>query len=99
MCEFKIVRKNDGSQLGEEVVVVRYSENYELLFSDILGVNLSLESALIMDVNTLNQTLKVVEHPIIRDFLSLINNLADNSATRDQVDQLQKKLDQLKSEL
>ncbi|MHA1147152.1 MAG: hypothetical protein ACTSR8_02795 [Promethearchaeota archaeon] len=99
MCEFRIVRKNDGVQLGEEVVVAAYSENYELIFNDILGPNLSLESALIIDVNTLNQTLKVVEHPIIKDFLRLISNLVGHSATKDQVAHIQKQLDSLKAEL
>ena len=99
MCEFKIVRKNDGSQLGEEVVVAGYGENYELLFSDILGVSLSSESALITEVNTLNQTLSVVEHPILKEFVGLAKSLASKTATSDQIDRIQQQLESLKSEL
>ncbi len=55
MCEFKIIKQNDGSQIFEDVVVLNYTDNNELLFKDILGMGESLESDLIMSVNTLNQ--------------------------------------------
>ncbi|MHA1292749.1 MAG: hypothetical protein ACTSQJ_08800 [Promethearchaeota archaeon] len=85
MCEFKIVRKNDNSQVGEEIVVIGYSENNELIFSDILGESFSLNSALILNVNTLNQTLTVVEHPLIKDFLSLINKITNKTLKIDDI--------------
>ena len=99
MCEFKIVRKNDGTQIGEEVVVVGYSENNELLFSDIMSINLTLDSAVITNVNTLNQTLEIVEHPLIKDFVALIRGLGKKSATKEQVEVFQKKLETIKNEI
>jgi predicted RNA-binding protein len=75
MCEFKIIKQNDGSQILEDILVISYSENNELLFKDVLGMGESLESALIREVNTLNQKCIVVEHPIIKQFLSLLDKI------------------------
>ena len=96
MCEFKIIKKNDGSQIGEDIVIVSYSEDNELLFKDILGVGLTLESALVLDVNTLNQTLTILEHPIIKDFINLMNNLTGNKDKIQEIENFQAKLEDLK---
>ena len=69
MCEFKIIKQNDGSQILEDIVILTYTENNELLFKDVLGIGELLKSALIVDVNTLNQTCVVVEHPLIKEFI------------------------------
>ena len=76
MCEFKIIKQNDGSQILEDILVISYSENNELLFKDVLGMGESLESALIREVNTLNQKCIIVEHPIIKQFLSLLDKIS-----------------------
>lgn len=99
MCEFKIIRKVDGSQMTEDIVIANYAENYELVLKDILGMPEQLKSALIWDVNTLNQTLVVIEHPLIKDFLVLINDLNDNKATEESIDNLINQLEELKKSL
>ena len=68
MCEFKIIKNNDGSQILEDIVVISYTNDNELLFKDVLGMGERLESALILSVNTLNQSCEVVEHPLVNDF-------------------------------
>ena len=50
MCEFKIIKKNDGSQILEDIVILSYTEDSELLFKDVIGMGEILESALILDV-------------------------------------------------
>ncbi|MFW9952754.1 MAG: hypothetical protein ACFFKA_21750 [Candidatus Thorarchaeota archaeon] len=55
MCEFKIIKKNTGSQILEDIVILSYTEDNELLFRDVIGMGETLNSALIVDVNTLNQ--------------------------------------------
>jgi hypothetical protein len=95
MCEFKIIKKNDGSQILDEIVILSYSENNELLFKDILGMGEKLDSALIMDVNTLNQTCTIFEHPIIKDFLNLIKSLNNRVIKKSEINELKKKLDHL----
>ena len=99
MCEFKVVKKNDGSQIGEDIMILSYSENNELVLKDILGMGQKIDSALILDVNTLNQTTTVVEHPLIKDFLVLINDLTDNKSTKAKIETFQKKLDDIKESL
>ena len=99
MCEFKIIKKNDGSQIGEDITILSYTEKYELLLKDILGAGEVLDSALIFDVNTLNQTTTVVEHPLIKDFLKLIIKINDNTISKMDIENFQTKLSEIKQSL
>lgn len=97
MCEFKIIKQNDGLQILEDIVVLNYTDNNELLFKDILGMGESLESALIMSVNTLNQQCIVLEHPIIKDFLKLLKKINTNKLTNSDIEEFNNELTKLKS--
>ena len=99
MCEFKIIKKNDGSQIGEDIVILSYTEDNELLFKDILGMGINLDSALIYDVNTLNQTTTIIEHPIIKDFIKLIKSGVENKISKAEIEKLQEKLEEIKNTL
>jgi hypothetical protein len=97
MCEFKIIKQNDGLQILEDIVVLTYTDNNELLFKDILGMGESLESALIMSVNTLNQKCEVLEHPIIKDFMKLLKKISTNELTNFDIEEFSNELIKLKS--
>jgi hypothetical protein len=97
MCEFKIIKQNDGSQILEDIVVLTYTDNNELLFKDILGMGEYLESALIMSVNTLNQQCIVLEHPIIKDFMKLLKKINTNELTNSDIEEFSNELVKLKS--
>jgi predicted RNA-binding protein len=99
MCEFKIIRKNDGSQIMEDIVIVNYTEENEIVFKDVLGMAEILKSALILDVNTLNQTLTVIEHPLVKDIIGLLKNLADKNITKEKIDNIIDQLSKLKKSL
>lgn len=99
MCEFKIIKKNDGSQIGEDITILSYTDKQELMLKDILGTGEKLDSALILDVNTLNQTTIVIEHPLIKDFLKVINKINDNTIIKSDIENLQIKLNDLKTSL
>ena len=99
MCEFKIIKKNDGSQIGEDITILGYTENYDLLFRDILGAGEKLDSALILEVNTLNQTTTIIEHPLVKDFLKIIINIDANQIKKTQIDEFQKRLNEIKKSL
>ncbi|MFX1320841.1 MAG: hypothetical protein ACFFAQ_04265 [Promethearchaeota archaeon] len=99
MCEFKIIKQNDGSQILEDIVVLSYTENNELLFKDILGIGEVIDSGLILDVNTLNQTCIVLEHPLVKDFINLIKKFNDNSLNKADIEKFQKNLEELKETL
>ncbi len=99
MCEFKIIRKSDGSQIMEDIVIVNYTEENEIIFKDILGMAEILKSALILEVNTLNQTLVVMEHPIIKNFISLMTNLNDKNMTKENIETIVTQLTKLKNSL
>ncbi|MFX0080723.1 MAG: hypothetical protein ACFE94_03125 [Candidatus Hodarchaeota archaeon] len=99
MCEFKIIRKNDNSQILEDVVILSYNENNELILKDVIGMGETLESAVILSVNTINQKCVVLENPLIKDFISLINNLSENKSSKLEIDVIISKLEKIKSEL
>ena len=96
MCEFKIIKKNDGSQIGEDITILGNTENIDLLYRDILGAGEKLDSALILEVNTLNQTTTIIEHPLIKDFIKIITS---NQIEKTQIDEFQKRLNEIKKSL
>ena len=93
MCEFKIIRKKDGSQILEDIVMLSYNEKSELILKDVIGMGEILESALILNVNTMNQKCIILENPLIKDFLRLINNLSESKSSKSEI------LETIKSEL
>ena len=99
MCEFKIIKKNDGSQILEDVVILSYTEDFELLFKDVMGMGEVLKSALIVDVNTLNQTCVVLEHPLVRDFIGIVEKLNNKTISKSEIENFEKLLDELKKNL
>jgi len=99
MCEFKIIRKNDNSQILEDIVILSYNENNNLVLKDVIGMGKTLESALILNVNTMNQKCIILENPLIKDFISLINNLSENKSSKSEIDEIINKLETIKSEL
>ncbi len=99
MCEFKIIKKNDGSQILEDVVILSYTEDNELLFKDVMGMGEVLKSALIVDVNTLNQTCVVLEHPLVRDFIGIVEKLNNKTISKSEIENFEKLLDELKKNL
>lgn len=99
MCEFKIIRKKDGSQILEDIVMLSYNEKSELILKDVIGMGEILESALILNVNTMNQKCIILENPLIKDFISLINNLSESKSSKSEIDEIINKLETIKSEL
>ena len=99
MCEFKVIKKNDGSQILEDIVILSYTEDNELLFKDILGMGEILKSALIVDVNTLNQTCVVLEHPLIKDFVGMIEKINFKTISKADIENFEKQLISLKENI
>ena len=99
MCEFKVIKKNDGSQILEDIVILSYTEDNELLFKDIIGMGEILKSALIVGVNTLNQTCVVLEHPIIKDFVGMIEKINSKTISKADIENFEKQLLSLKENI
>ncbi|MFX0030599.1 MAG: hypothetical protein ACFE8B_15410 [Candidatus Hermodarchaeota archaeon] len=99
MCEFKIIRKNDNVQILEDIVVLSYNEESKLVLKDVIGMGEILESALILDVNTVNQKCVILEHPIIKDFVNLLAKLVDSTVIKSDIDLFIKQLELVKGEV
>jgi len=99
MCEFKVIKKNDGSQILEDIVILSYTEDNELLFKDIIGMGEILKSALIVDVNTLNQTCVVLEHPLIQDFVGMVEKINSKTISKADIENFEKQLISLKENI
>lgn len=99
MCEFKIIDQSSGSQIGEDILILSYTEENELIYRDVLGFGEKLESALIMDVNTVSQKCIVLQHPLIKDFLSIIRKLSTNNLEKSEVENFQDKINALKGSI
>jgi len=99
MCEFKIINESDGSQIAEDILILSYTDDNELIFKDVLGMGEQLDSALILDVSTLNQKCVVLQHPLIKSFISIIRNINTNTLKKSEIENFQNKLESLKSTL
>ena len=96
MCEFKIINESDESQIAKDILVLFYTEDNELVFRDVLGMGEKLESALILDVNTVNQKCVVLQHPLIKDFIGLIKKVSNEKITIREIENFQNKLNAFK---
>lgn len=96
MCEFKIINQTDGSQIAEDILVMSYTEDNELILKDVLGMGEKLDSALIIDVNTLNQKCVVVQHPLIKDFISLIKSITNHNVNSEQIEHFKNSIEKIK---
>ncbi len=99
MCEFKVINAKTNEQLCEDVVVLNYSEDSSLILRDILGAGNKLDSAFIYEVNTLNQTSVVVEHPLVKPFIKLIGKLSEKKASKADVEDFEELLRKYKNSL
>ncbi|MFX1365336.1 MAG: hypothetical protein ACFFCE_03500 [Promethearchaeota archaeon] len=99
MCEFKIINKSDNSQIAEEILILSYTDTHELILKDVLGMGEKLDSALILDVNTLNQKCMILQHPLIKDFLDLLFNISSQTVKPTQFDEFIRKVEELKKNL
>ncbi|MHA2281660.1 MAG: hypothetical protein ACXAC5_12505 [Promethearchaeota archaeon] len=99
MCEFKIIKSNDGSQILEDIVILAYNENSELVLKDVIGMGETLESALILNVNTMNQKCVILENPIVKEFVSLITKISINQVNEIDFVNFINKLEEMKEAL
>jgi predicted RNA-binding protein len=95
MCEFKIVNVEDGSQLLEDVVVLYHAADGGLILKDVLGMGEKVDSALIYDVNTLNQTCKIIKHPLVKPFIELLRTIIDKKDNEVLITRFKEQLDEL----
>jgi len=96
MCEFKVHKLNDNSQIGEDIVIAGYSDTNQLIIKDIIGAAITVDSAFIETVNTLNQTLTIVEHPLIHNFITLVKKLIEDKGSNEDIEKFQLQLDDYK---
>ena len=97
MCEFKIIKKNDGSQILEDIVVLSYTDTNQLVFRDVMGAGDTVSSALILDVNTLNQTCTIFEHELVKPFIDLMKQYESGKVSTADIEIFQEKVENIKN--
>ncbi|MBD3196251.1 MAG: hypothetical protein GF317_14430 [Candidatus Lokiarchaeota archaeon] len=70
----------------------------QLFLKDILGVSEKADSALIYDVDTLDQTCSLIQHPLVNPFLTLIKKITQNQVEESDIEALQERLEELKKD-
>jgi len=52
-----------------------------------------------VDVNTLNQTCVVLEHPLVRDFIGIVEKINNKTITKSEIENFENLLNDLKKNL
>lgn len=84
MCELSVLLNKDGeSQQIAKDVVYALQNGDTLIVKDILGTPTEVSSAMIAKVNITNETLTLIAHPLVGQFLKFFALLTDESNISD----------------
>lgn len=73
LCEFKIfINKKDGLELVAEDVIEVHHKDRCYAFIDVLGIGVELENVLVKSISVKEEKIELIEHPLISNFLKLI---------------------------
>ena len=99
MCELSVLLNEDGESRQIAKAVVYALQNGDMLIvKDILGASTEVSSAMIAKVNITNETLTLVAHPLVGQFLKFFALLTDTSDKSD-IEQAWNQLKELGEEL
>ncbi len=93
---------NDLNQVAEEILVFKYDEDTGTsAFYGILGEKVELNNALVLEVNMIpkRHDIVVIQSPLVSDFVSIVKKINKSSVTKDQIENFQSKLEEIKAKL
>jgi len=84
LCELSVLLNEDGEQRQIAKDIVYALQNGDtLIIKDILGASKEVTSAMIAKVNITNETLTLIAHPLVGQFLKFFALLIDESSISD----------------
>ena len=104
MCEFKVLKKEKDSftQIADEILVFNYDEETgDSGFYGIFGEKTELKNALVLEVNMMpsKHNITIIQSPLISDFVKMVKNLNNESVTKEEIEQFQNYLEEIKAKL
>lgn len=96
------MEKDGLNQVAEEILVFKYDENTrDSIFYGILGDQVELKNAMVMEVNMMpkRHDIVIVQSPLVSTFVSLVKKINNNSVSKKDVETLQKSLEDFKTNL
>jgi predicted RNA-binding protein len=84
LCELSVLLNKDGEsrQIAKDVVYALQNGD-TMIVKDILGTPTEVSSAMIAKVNITNETLTLIAHPLVGQFLKFFALLTDESRISD----------------
>jgi predicted RNA-binding protein len=93
MCELSVLLNKDGeSQQIAKDIVYALQDGDTMVVRDILGTSTQVSSAMIAKLNITNETLTLIAHPLVGQFLKFFALLTDESS----ISEVEQAWDQLK---
>lgn len=84
LCELSVLLNKDGeSQQIAKDVVYAIQNGDTLIVKDILGASTEVSSAMITKLNITNETITLIAHPLVGQFLKFFALLTDESSISD----------------
>jgi len=96
------MEKDGLNQVAEEILVFKYDENTrDSVFYGILGEQVELKNAMVMEVNMMpkRHDIVIIQSPLISDFVSLVKKINKNSVTQKEIEDFQGKLEKIKTNM
>lgn len=96
------MEKDELNKVAEEIFVFKYNEDTgDSVFYGILGEQVELKNALVMEVNMMpkRHDIVIIQSPLISDFVSLVKKINKNSVTQKEIEDFQGKLEKIKTNI
>ena len=100
MCELSVLLNKDGeSQQIAKDVVYALQNGDRLIVKDILGTTTEISSAMIAKVNITNETLTLIAHPLVGQFLKFFALYTETDGSISDIEQAWNQLKKMGDEL
>ena len=100
MCELSVLLNEDGQsrQIAKDVVYALQNVD-SVIVKDILGTSTEVTSAMITKINITNETLTLITHPLIGEFLKFFALFTETDGSITDIDQAWNQLKKMGDEL
>jgi predicted RNA-binding protein len=100
MCELSVLLNEDGQsrQIAKDAVYALQNVD-SVIVKDILGTSTKVTSAMITKINITNETLTLITHPLVGEFLKFFALYTETNGSISDLDQAWNQLKKMGDEL